>query len=122
MKPASQFPPVMWADVATCDLKTTTNACESFHRHFGEFFNSRKGNPNIYELLEHLDHNNTLSMVNARSSRNPSKLDRNKKCLENLHAQLMNNDITTNDFLTAVSRKIIVKKRHKLFFFNAKCV
>ena len=40
----STFPPSMWADIATIDLKATTNCCESFHRHFGKFFfNSKKG-------------------------------------------------------------------------------
>ena len=31
----SSFPPEMWSGIAHTDIKTTTNNCESFHRHFG---------------------------------------------------------------------------------------
>ena len=39
------FPHQMWAGVLNSNIPTTTNACETFHRHFGDMFGSSNRAP-----------------------------------------------------------------------------
>ena len=51
--PSARYQPAMWANlISNADTRTTTNGCESFHRHFGDNF--RAAHPNIYIFMENL--------------------------------------------------------------------
>ena len=107
MKADSLFPPSMWAGICTVDLKTSNNSVESFHRHFGENFNSRKGKPNIFEFLERLADVDLFSMIVANSEPKINKKANTKHDhLRDLYDRLLNKNITKDEFLSSVCRPI----------------
>ena len=67
MTEQSKFPPKLWAGAAQSNVPNTTNACESFHLHFGKLFNSP--HPNIYVFLENLHDWAKLARWKARRSK-----------------------------------------------------
>ena len=86
MKPNARYPPKLWANICHIDLKTTTNCYESWHRRFGEFFNSRKGNPNIFEFLVHLETDDLFNDIKSRSQKSTKEADDKRKHLEETYA------------------------------------
>ena len=53
VKPNSQFPPSMWAGLATSSDPATNNGIESYHNHFGNMFSS--AHPNIRSFMSNLE-------------------------------------------------------------------
>ena len=99
MTETSVFPPSMWGNTnSTCP--TTTNACESFHRHFGAHFKSPK--PNMYEFLERLKDWTILAMIKARVT-NMRKLVNSKNKFDEL---LRKGEINVIEFLTEITAKV----------------
>ena len=86
MKPNARYPPKLWANICHIDFKTTTNCCESWHRRFGEFFNSRKGNPYIFEFLVHLETDDLFNDIKSRSQKSTKEADDKRKHLEETYA------------------------------------
>ena len=114
MKPNARYPPKMWASICHIDFKTTTNCCESWHRRFGEFFNSRKGNPNIYEFLVHLDEDDLFNDIKSRSKKSTKEADEKKKHLEETYARLDAKEINKVEFLSVISGTVIVRQSSRL--------
>ena len=107
MKPDSLFPPSMWAGICTIDLKTSNNSVESWHRHFGENFNSRKGKPNIFEFLERLADVDLFSMIAAHSEPTVNKkANAKQEKLRKSYDRLLNKEISKDDFLFSVCSPI----------------
>ena len=100
----------MWSDIAHTILKTTTNNCESFHRHFGELFNSRKGSPNIYEFMEKLDHVESFNVIKGQSTKINKGFETQRLILKNTFDRFQRNNMTATGFLTCISRKVRVRK------------
>ena len=111
MRPNSLYPPKLWAGICTTDLKTSTNSVESWHQKFGEFFNSRKGNPNIYEFLERLNDNHMYAMMKGEDCQETKDADAKLEYLRNLHDRLLKKEITIDAFLFSVRRKKIPKAK-----------
>lgn len=65
----SKFPPHIWANAGMGG--STTNACESFHRYFGDHFT--RHSPNIFHFLEGLNAEQERIRLKIRSHSNPIK-------------------------------------------------
>ena len=65
----SKFPPHIWANAGMGG--STTNACESFHRYFGDHFT--RHSPNIFLFLEGLNAEQERTRLKIRSHSNPIK-------------------------------------------------
>ena len=99
MMPSSRFPPTLWADIGTLDIKTTTNGCEAFQRHFGDVFESPR--PNIYVFLSKLNDMKVMFEIKSRSSicRREQKI----KFVKHMYTKLKNGTIDEIHLINIVS-------------------
>ena len=111
MNPNSQFPPQLWANICNIDFALTTNCCESWHRHFGSFFNSRKGNPNIFEFLDHLKDDDFYSFIKSNSKQETKEADKKRAHLRATYEKLEAKQMTTLDFLETISPSVRFRRK-----------
>ena len=89
LSPNARFKPEMWADqISQEDSRSTTNGCESFHRHFGDNFASVQ--PNIFLFVENLVNHTTMATIKSKTISNVKQSTDYKEDLEEL--QKLNND------------------------------
>ena len=85
---------------------STTNACESFHRYFGQHFTCPK--PNVFRFLDALEveQERTLLKIRATNSRAPKiakrKMQRDKEQKRQMiMQQFQNHEIGLEDFIAS---------------------
>lgn len=103
MSPTAIFPPNMWADCIDSEVPTTTNGCESFHKHFGDLFGSANTKPDIYRFLENLSDKLVFSEIKFKSRKPVTKMEhRHSDVLK----RLRNNEISISELLRCVAKNV----------------
>ena len=98
VKPNSQFPPSMWAGLATSSDPATNNGIESYHNHFGNMFSS--AHPNIRSFMSNLEMSQFETSLKTRGK----QIKKTVKDYTSSHKQLKDNVITVTEFLHSVSK------------------
>lgn len=101
----SLFPPHLWAELSATLLRTT-NACESFHRHFND--SMYKAHPNLYVLIEKLKEFQIDTYIKLQSLNKPAKthniyVKNRQKFIENTLKRYSNGEITRLHLLKCIS-------------------
>lgn len=108
----SLFPPSLWAQ-NSAKLTRTTNACESFHKHFNSSF--YKAHPNILIFLEKLKEFQTetyvkLQSVSITAKIHNSKVKNRQKFLAKMIESYSRNEISRLHFIKCVSFHCAIMK------------
>ena len=106
--PDAQFPPVIWANSDVACMRTT-NACESFHKHFADQFYS--AHPSVFAFLDKLKqlqtHTYTKIAAAAADLQAPPRRQRQQR-IQNMaetKRQYENGDITRYQFVKKMAFK-----------------
>ena len=95
------------------NLKFTTNGCESFHRHFKEWFLSH--GPDIFSFIKTKYYLNNLFEVRSRSKKT-EKRDENAEFIRDLWKEVDKKNISMSTFVSLVATNLqpIGKKSAKV--------